>query len=210
MYIPAHFSVDDEQVAVVLRAGGLAHLVTPTADGLIATPLPLLYDEAGQRLLGHVARNNPHWQTAATGESLAIFAGVQAYVSPSYYPSKIEHGRTVPTWNYEVVHVHGRLVVHDDVDWLRAHVTALTDSREADRPNRWEVTDAPEPYVAGQLRAIVGVELQIARVEGKSKLSQNRSAADQAGVIAGLAASPRADERAVADVMAARATQSPR
>lgn len=201
MYVPAHFAVTDAEVAPVLRAGGLAHLVTPTAAGLVATPLPLLYDEPGGALVGHVARNNPHWSAVPTGDSLAIFAGPQAYVSPNWYPSKAEHGRAVPTWNYEVVHVHGRLVVHDDVDWLRAHVTALTDAHEAAHAHPWQVTDAPAEFVAGQLRAIVGLELVITRVEGKAKLSQNRSAADRAGVIAALSASDRASDRAVAAAM---------
>jgi len=209
VYIPSHFAVSDAEITAVLRAGGLAHLVTPTASGLVATPLPLLFDEQRGALVGHMARNNPHWSAAPTGESLAIFPGVQAYVSPNWYPSKAEHGRTVPTWNYEVVHAHGRLLVHDDVDWLRAHVTALTEVHEAAHEHPWQVSDAPEAYVAGQLRAIVGIELQITRVEGKAKLSQNRSEADRAGVVAALSASPRASDRAVALAMTARPTPQP-
>ncbi|HEU5008652.1 MAG TPA: FMN-binding negative transcriptional regulator [Jatrophihabitantaceae bacterium] len=204
MYIPSHFAIADSEITAVLRTGGLAQLVTPTASGLVSTPLPLLFDESRGALVGHVARNNPHWSVTASGDSLAIFPGVQAYVSPNWYPSKAEHGRAVPTWNYEVVHVHGQLVAHDDVDWLRAHVTTLTDAHEAAQDHPWQVTDAPDDYVAGQLRAIVGVELQIVRVEGKAKLSQNRSAADQAGVVAALSASPRAGDRAVAAAMTAR------
>lgn len=203
MYVPAHFAVTDAEIAAVLRAGGLAHLVTPTASALMATPLPLLYDEPGGALVGHVARNNPHWSVEPAGESLAILPGVQAYVSPNWYPSKAEHGRAVPTWNYEVVHVHGRLIVHDDVDWLRAHVTALTDAHEAVHEHPWQVSDAPAEFVTGQLRAIVGLELRITRVEGKSKLNQNRSPADRDGVVAALSASPRASDRAVAEAMRA-------
>jgi transcriptional regulator len=204
VYIPSHFAVTESEITAVLRTGGLAQLVTPTASGLVSTPLPLLFDEPHGALVGHLARNNPHWSVTATGDSLAIFPGPQAYISPNWYPSKAEHGRAVPTWNYEVVHVHGRLVVHDDVDWLRAHVTALTDTHEAAQDHPWQVTDAPDDYLTGQLRAIVGIELQIARVEGKAKLSQNRSADDRAGVVAGLSASSRPSDRAVAQAMTAR------
>lgn len=172
--------------------------MTPTADGLVSTPLPLQYDPERGALVGHVARNNPHWQAAATGESLAIFAGVDAYVSPGWYASKAEHGRVVPTWNYEVLHVHGALSIHDDPEWLRAQVHALTARHEAAQPEPWKVTDAPDRFIDGQLRAIVGLELTVARVEGKAKLSQNRPAADRLGVAAGLAASPDPREHAVA------------
>jgi len=204
VYIPSHFAVTDAEITAVLRTGGLAQLVTPTASGLVSTPLPLLFDESRGALVGHMARNNPQWSVPATGDSLAIFPGAQAYVSPNWYPSKAEHGRAVPTWNYEVVHVHGQLVVHDDVDWLRAHVTALTDAHEAAQEHPWHVTDAPGDYVAGQLRAIVGVELRITRVEGKAKLSQNRPAADQAAVVDALSGSPRPADHAVAAAMTAR------
>jgi transcriptional regulator len=204
VYIPSHFALTDAESTAVLRTGGLAQLVTPTASGLVSTPLPLLFDEPHGALVGHLARNNPHWSVTPSGESLAIFAGAQAYISPNWYPSKAEHGRAVPTWNYEVVHVYGRLAVHDDVDWLLAHVTALTATHEAAQDHPWQVSDAPDAYVVGQLRAIVGVELQITRVEGKAKLSQNRSADDRAGVVAGLSASPRPSDRAVALAMTAR------
>jgi transcriptional regulator len=188
MYVPDHFAAEPADVAALLAAGGLAQLVTPTADGLIATPLPLIYDRDRAALLGHVARNNEHWQAAerATGDSLAILTGPDAYVSPSFYPSKQEHGRVVPTWNYVTVHVHGRLIVHEDTDWLRALVTRLTEHHEADFATPWAVSDAPSAFIEGQLRAIVGLELALTRVEAKVKLSQNRTAADQTGVIAGL------------------------
>ncbi|MCU1688097.1 MAG: transcriptional regulator [Jatrophihabitantaceae bacterium] len=202
MYTPAHFALTPEQASLALRAGGLAHLVTPTADGLVSTPVPMYLDEKRGALLGLVARSNPHWQAVATGESLAIFAGVDAYVSPGLYASKAEHGRVVPTWNYEVLHVHGALIAHDDVDWLRAQVQRLTDRHEAGRAQPWRVTDAPERFVAGQLRAIVGLELSVARVEGKAKLSQNRPEADQLGVIVGLGASAHAADRAMAEAVA--------
>ncbi len=188
MYIPSHFAASDAGVRAMLTDSGLVQLITPTAAGLVATPLPLLYDEAAGTLLGHVARNNDHWRRApeATGESLAIITARHDYISPSWYASKAEHGRVVPTWNYATVQVFGELVVHEDVEWLRALVTRLTDREEARITHPWSVTDAPEAFIAGQLRAIVGLELRISRVEGKAKLSQNRSDADRAGVRAAL------------------------
>ncbi|MGI8881682.1 MAG: FMN-binding negative transcriptional regulator [Jatrophihabitans sp.] len=199
MYVPSHFAASDDQVDALLRSVTAADLVTPTGSGLIATFLPLMYDAPAGALLGHVARNNSHWQAAGDdGESLVIVHGPDDYISPSWYPSKHEHGRAVPTWNYTTAHVYGRLVAHDDVDWLRAFVTRLTERHENDRATPWQVTDAPERFIAGQLRAIVGLELQITRVEAKVKLSQNRSAADQAGVVTGLreTATPAAVELA--------------
>jgi transcriptional regulator len=188
MYVPAHFAASDEDVAALLDGTHLVDLISPTADGLIATPLPMMLD--GTSLLGHVARNNPHWRASVAGESMVIAHGSEAYVSPSWYAAKREHGRVVPTWNYLIAHVYGELVVHDDVEWLRALVTRLTSRNEAARQDPWSVQDAPAAFVEGQLRAIVGVELRIARIQGKAKLSQNRSAADRAGVVAGLNAHP--------------------
>ena len=202
MYVPAHFRPDDETVRQLLSAGGFAHLVTPTPDGLVATPLPVLYDAERNALLGHVARTNEHWRHAGgEADSLAILPGPDAYVSPAWYPSKAEHGRVVPTWNYEVLHVHGRLVAHDDPEWLRAFVDRLTDRHETQRTDAapmWSVGDAPEAFLAGQLRAIVGLELVVSRVEGKAKLSQNRPPADQVAVVAALGASSAPTDRAVA------------
>lgn len=202
MYVPNHFAASDEQVDALLRSVIAADLVTPTGAGLIATFLPLMYDADAGALLGHVARNNPHWQAAdRDGESLVIVRGPDDYVSPSWYPSKQEHSRVVPTWNYTTAHVYGRLVAHDDVDWLRAFVIRLTERHENDRATPWQVSDAPEKFIAGQLRAIVGLELQITRVEAKVKLSQNRSAEDQAGVVAGLDALHTSRADALADQM---------
>lgn len=189
MYVPAHFSAEDDAVRELLLHHGAADLITPTADGLLATLLPFIHDaEAGERgaLLGHVARNNPHWREPATGESLVIVRGPDAYVSPSWYPAKAEHGRVVPTWNYVTAHVYGRLVIHDDVDWVEKLVRQLTAKHEASAAQPWSVDDAPTRFIAGQLRAIVGVELAITRIEAKLKLSQNRSEADVEGVIEGL------------------------
>jgi transcriptional regulator len=205
MYVPAHFAMHDDEVRALLTASGAADLVTSTSQGLLATMLPFVFDpDAGEHgaLLGHVARNNPQWRETAAGESLVIVRGPDAYVSPSWYASKAEHGRVVPTWNYVTAHVYGRLVVHDDVQWLEALVRRLTERHEAGMARPWSVDDAPPAYVAGQLRAIVGVELRITRIEAKAKLSQNRPAADVDGVVAGLAA--RGDLRMSAAVSAAR------
>lgn len=191
MYVPAYFQATPEQLSALLAEPGMVELVTPGPDGLVATPLPMLYQPAADglgTLQGHVARNNPHWRAAAaaTGESLVIVRGPDAYISPSWYPSKAEHGRVVPTWNYLTVHLHGRLVVHESTDWLLELVTRLTTVHEAAAGSSWQPTDAPSSYLEGQLRAIVGVELAISRVEAKAKLSQNRSAEDQASVIEAL------------------------
>src|SRR3954451_2348395 len=190
MYIPAHFAMDDAAVRDLLARHGAADLITLTADGLLATMLPFAYEPAAGdhgALYGHVARNNDQWRKPARGESLAIVRGPDAYVSPSWYAAKAEHGRVVPTWNYVTAHVYGELVVHDDPVWVEALVRRLTGKHEASLPHPWSVDDAPPAFVAGQLRAIVGVELRIARIEAKAKLSQNRPAADVDGVVAGLA-----------------------
>jgi len=191
MYVPAHFAMNEAAVQRMLAAPGAADLVTATPSGLQATLLPFVYDpDVGEHgaLLGHLARSNDQWRAEVLGEALVILRGPDAYVSPGWYPSKAEHGRVVPTWNYVTVHVHGRLVVHDDPQWVDALVRRLTNQHEAERSAPWSVDDAPSAYVAGQLRAIVGVELVIARIEAKAKLSQNRPAADIDGVVAGLTA----------------------
>jgi transcriptional regulator len=189
MYVPAHFAVDAATVSSLLAEHGAADLITPTAQGLIATLLPFVHEpSAGEHgaLLGHVARNNPHWREPATGESLVIVRGPDAYVTPSWYATKAEHGRVVPTWNYLTAHVYGQLIVHDDPHWVEALVRRLTTKHEDGFEAPWSVDDAPERFINGQLRAIVGLELQITRIEAKAKLSQNRSTADVQGVIEGL------------------------
>ncbi|MBB2946700.1 transcriptional regulator [Actinoplanes lutulentus] len=172
----------------LLENGGLADLVTCTPEGLLATPVPFVYDAETHALHAHLARNNDQWRQPVIGEAMAIVRGPDAYVSPGFYASKAEHGRVVPTWNYVVAHVYGELVVHDDPVWLSAQVRRLTGKHEGGREEPWAVEDAPARFVEGQLRAIVGVSLRISRVEAKWKLSQNRSEADVDGVIAGLAA----------------------
>lgn len=196
MYVPAHFQPTDDDVREALRQPGAVHLVTATDQGLLATLLPMLWDEPGLAgredlgtwgaLVGHVARNNPQWKATPVGEALVIMRGPDAYISPRWYATKREHGRVVPTWNYILVHAYGQLVVHDDPAWLEPHVRRLSDTHEAGAEAPWAVSDAPQPYIEGQLRAIVGVEVLLDRVIGKWKLGQNRSADDIAGAIAGL------------------------
>jgi transcriptional regulator len=196
MYVPAHFRPDGGEVRELLRNPGAANLITATAEGLLATMLPLVFDEGESRpglgpwgaLMGHVARNNRQWHVPAVGEALVIVQGPDAYISPAWYATEREHGRVVPTWNYIIAQVHGRLVIHDDPAWVEANVRRLTALHEGARTEPWSVDDAPRPYVEGQLRAIVGVEIAIDRVEGKWKLSQNRSSADIEGAIEGLEA----------------------
>lgn len=209
MYVPDHFRAADNDVRELLTRVGAIDLVTATESGLLATMLPMVYDAPGSRdgigafgaLLGHVARKNPQWRTPVLGTAMAILRGPDAYISPSWYASKREHGRVVPTWNYVVVHAHGRLLIHDDLEWLEGNVRRLSIKHEAERAEPWSVDDAPAPYIAGQLRAIVGVELLIDRLEAKTKLSQNRSTDDIDGVIEGLEAD---GERQISAAMRAR------
>jgi transcriptional regulator len=212
MYIPAHFAADEATVDELLRNHGAADLVTLTDEGMMATLLPFIYEpsagtpSAGRHgaLHGHLARNNAQWKRESLGEALVIVRGPDAYITPGWYASKTEHGRVVPTWNYVTAHVYGRFVVHDDPAWTENLVRRLTAKHEAYRKDdAWSVDDAPRAFIEGQLRAIVGVELEITRIEAKAKLSQNRPEADIAGVIAGLrergdAASADAVERATA------------
>ena len=201
MYVPAHFAVDDAAVHELLAHHGAADLITLTDQGLLATMLPFVFDPgAGPHgaLLGHVARNNDQWRVPARGESLVIVRGADAYISPGWYQSKAEHGRVVPTWNYITAHVYGTLVVHDDPVWVEDLVRRLTTKHESGMAEPWSVDDAPERFVAGQLRAIVGVELGITRIEANAKLSQNRPEADVAGVVAGLRG--QGSEQAARDV----------
>jgi transcriptional regulator len=189
MYRPQAFVEDDTAMLLdMIERASLAHLVAHGPDGFDSSPLPVLgaVDEHGAvRLRGHLARPNPLWRMAPC-EALVIVPLSDAYVSPSWYASKAEHGKVVPTWNYEVVHAHGRLVAHDDVGWLDTLVRDLTARHEAGRTEPWAVDDAPPDFVANMLRGIVGIELEVTRLEGKRKLSQNRPVADQRAVIDGL------------------------
>jgi transcriptional regulator len=202
VYVPTSFAADDAQVRELLSRPQAADLVTMTPDGLVATFLPFVFDAEAGALLGHLARNNDQWKLPVTGEALVIVHGPDAYITPNWYASKAEHGRAVPTWNYLTAHVYGRLVVHDDPVWLDGLVRRLTALHESTEPAPWSVDDAPERFIAGQLRAIVGVELQITRIEAKVKMSQNRPPADIDGVVAGLEA--RGDQVTAEAVRAAR------
>ncbi|MDR6640124.1 FMN-binding negative transcriptional regulator [Paenarthrobacter nitroguajacolicus] len=205
MYTPAHFAASPEALKALLTQNNAANLVTMSPEGLLATLLPFVYDPSvGEHgaLQAHMARNNPQWSLPVSGEALMILQGADAYISPSWYASKAEHGRVVPTWNYSTAHAYGELIIHDDAGWLATHVRRLSNQNEAGMPEPWTVDEAPERFIAGQLRAIVGVELVISRVEAKTKLSQNRAPADVDGVIAGLRA--RGDSASAADVERAR------
>ena len=183
MYIPDHFREARPEVLYdAMRQIGFATLVTHDVHGgLEANHLPMLVE--GNVLRGHVARANTVWKSGE-GDALAIFLGPHAYVSPSWYPSKAETGNAVPTWNYITVHVKGRIRWVQDADWLRAHVTALSNAHESPRPEPWTIDEAPESYIAAMLKGIVGFELEITQLDGKYKLTQNRDAADRDGVAA--------------------------
>jgi transcriptional regulator len=193
MYRPPLFREDRLEVQhELMRAHPLGLLISTGPNGLIANPVPfVLHAEASERgtLLCHVARANPHWRELdASRECLVVFQGPQVYVTPSWYETKRETGKVVPTWNYATVHAWGRPRVIDDAEWLRRNVEDLTRANESVFPAPWKVDDAPADFVAMQLKAIVGIEIPIDRIEGKWKVSQNRPEADREGVVAGLRA----------------------
>ena len=206
MYIPKHFEEPRIEVLhALMRAHPLATLVTLSADGLNANHIPLLLSEQPAplgTLRGHVARGNALWRDVVQGvEVLAVFQGPDAYISPSWYPTKLEHGKAVPTWNYVVAHAYGSLRVMDDAAWLRAHLEALTRQHEAALPAPWHITDAPPDYIAQMMAAVVGIEISITRLLGKWKVSQNQPAQNQAGVMAGLRARADAPSLAMAELI---------
>jgi transcriptional regulator len=215
MYLPKHF--EETRVEVLhelIRAHPLGALVVLTSKGLAANHIPLEVVPAPApfgTLRGHIARANALWREATPGtEALAIFQGPDTYVSPSWYPSKQETARVVPTWNYAVVHAHGTLRFIEDRAWLRGFVEHLTDRHEAGRAEPWKVTDAPSEYIDKQLGAIVGLEVSITRLVGKWKVSQNRSAEDRDGVVEGLSRDGTPAAGAMADlVRRARSEQGP-
>lgn len=204
MYQPAHFVEQDPATLLALmRAHPLATLVRGGAE-LSADVMPIdvqRVDDAW-RMTAHVARANPLWREADGQPVLLVFQGPQAYVSPSWYASKAEHGKVVPTWNYTMVQAHGRLRAVDDPAWVRAFVTRLTQVHESGRDLPWHVSDAPDDFIAATQRAIVGIEIEVTRVEGKFKLSQNRSADDRTGVVLGLQADATAQRQPEADALA--------
>ncbi|TNC46197.1 FMN-binding negative transcriptional regulator [Mumia zhuanghuii] len=211
MYVPRFNALDDDAaVDALIRTVGAGDLVTADTDGVpYATRLPLVWLRDESRVIAHMALANPHWRTLGDGgAALIVVTGPQAYVSPSWYEAKAEHGRVVPTWNYSRVELRGTVRVHRDVAWLRDAVTRLTDLHEQRRAQPWAVTDAPASYVEGQLRGIVGLEVTVTSVEGKAKLSQNRSDADRAGVVAGLRAEDGAEASRVADAVSAHSSST--
>jgi transcriptional regulator len=191
MYIPR--ANEERRVPVLhllMRAEPLAALVTLSSSGLVASHIPMVLEEDGSPLgvlRGHVSRANSQWRDLeASVEALAIFSGPQHYISPTWYPGKAEHGKEVPTWNYVVVHAYGSLKVMDDKSWMRAHLERLTNENEAETALPWKVSDAPEEFIETMMNGIVGLELPIGRLEGKWKVSQNRTMRDREGVLEGL------------------------
>jgi transcriptional regulator len=207
MYLPPAFRMDslaDQHEAV--RRHPFATLITTSGDGVVADHIPFMIDEKrGEKgvLRAHVARANPLWRTHPRDrEALVIFAGPHHYISPSWYATKRETGKVVPTWNYVSVHAWGPLQVFDDPEWLREQIGALTTLHEAGRAPPWAVTDAPAEFIAAQIKGIVGIEVPITRIEGKVKLSQNRPDADRKGVIDGLNATETEEGRVMARLVA--------
>jgi transcriptional regulator len=191
MYVPAHFKEHSiEAMQAAIRSAGLATMVSMTPDGLLASHVPLMLDPEPApygTLIGHFARANPHARVADPAvQTLVVFQGADGYITPSYYATKRENGKVVPTWNYIAIHAYGTLEVYSDPDRMLALVTRLTERHEGERAQPWAVSDAPDDYIQGMLRGIVGFSLPIVRLEGKVKMSQNRPAADQEGVMGGL------------------------
>jgi transcriptional regulator len=204
MYQPAHFvEPDADTLLALMREFPLATLMRGGAE-LAADILPLEVERVGDgwRITGHVARANPLWREADGQPVLVMFQGPQGYVSPSWYASKAEHHKVVPTWNYTMVQAHGTLRAIDDPAWVRAFVTRLTETHEGGRAMPWHVSDAPDDFITATQRAIVGIEIEVSRLEGKFKLSQNRSAADRTGVVLGLEADAVTHRQPEADALA--------
>ena len=205
MFVPPKFREDRlDKLHGLMRRNPFATLVTIGSDGIVANHIPFVLDTESEHshgefgcLRGHVALANPVWKECQPdSEVLIIFQGLDAYISPSWYPSKREHGKVVPTWNYMTVHASGKMKTITDAQWLKDQITALTHQHERDRPEPWAVSDAPSDFIDSQIKGIVGLEIDISKLVGKSKLSQNRSMADRAGVVEGLRdeRDPMADE----------------
>jgi transcriptional regulator len=202
MYVPRHF--EETRLPVIhglIEAHPFGTLVTMGSAGLIASHIPLVLERDGTELgvlRGHLSRANAQWKEFSTDvEALAIFSGPHHYVTPTWYPEKAETGKVVPTWNYAVVHAYGRVSIHENADWLRAHLETLTNIHEAGSATPWKVADAPDEYVSAMMKGIVGFELAVTRLEGKWKASQNRSERDRAAVAEGLGKLGTEDSRAM-------------
>jgi transcriptional regulator len=206
VYLPQHFAESDtDAMHGVIREFPLGTLITMGPDGLAANHVPFILDPRtapNGRLLAHVARNNPVWQEHDPEiGALVVFQAADAYISPNWYPSKQESGEVVPTWNYVVVHVYGSIIVHEDAKWIRGQAGTLTKQQESGQPRPWKMADAPPPFTAGNLEKIVGIEIPIDRLIGKSKASQNRTEADRNGAIASLRQTGDPGDAAMADHM---------
>lgn len=209
MHVPRAFRAEESDVRALLENIGAADLVTMTPEGLVGSYLPFHFrPDAGEHgtLVAHLGRGNGHWRLPVEGEALVVVHGPDAYVSPSWYAAKREHHRVVPTWNHVTAHVHGRLRIHDDPEWVEAQLRELTARHEAESAAPWSVDDAPRRFVEGQLKAVVGLEVVISRVEATVKMSQNRPDADVPGIVTGLAR--RGHRTAAAAVRAARRERS--
>jgi transcriptional regulator len=206
MYEPALFRIEDKgELIAFIRANPLGLVITQGADGPGADLIPFLVDDDGVALRAHFARANPLSQTLASPQRvLVVFIGPQVYVSPGHYPSKAEHGRVVPTWNYAMVQAAGTASLRDEPDWIAAQLADLTAQQEVERPAPWAPSDAPKDFLAAQLRAITGLEIVIDDLRGKYKLSQNRNERDRLGVMAGLGREPAPEAQAVAAMMRAK------
>ena len=202
MYPPAIFTVTDTaELHALLKAAGLGTLVTAGAGAICATHVPFYFDPGANVLRGHVSRRNPQIAAGDGGHALVLFQTLEAYVTPSWYPSKARHGKVAPTWNYEFLHVHGRVTWIEDREWLLRNVTEISDKHEAGEDDPWKVSDAPVDFVEGLLAGITGVEIAVDKIECRRKLSQHSSAADREGVIEGLSQREDPASRAVSDAM---------
>ena len=202
MYSPDAFKEDRTDVLLeAMQYIQFATLVTPNSESIEVTHVPLFAKRENDHIIleSHIARANPHWKS--TGATVAIFQGPQAYVTPSWYPSKQAHGKVVPTWAYIAVHAHGKLEAIEDDVWLRRHLNDLTDANETPRDAPWKVDDAPEPFIGSLSRGIVGLRLKVDRLEGKWKINQNKTDADVEGTRAGLAENAGADGQALAEAL---------
>jgi transcriptional regulator len=212
MYQPDHFRVADlPQMHALMRARPLATLVSAGSVSLYATHLPTVLKDDGPYgvIECHLARANPHWKDLAEGnEALMIFQGPEGYITPNWYPTKADHGKVVPTWNYAVVHAYGRPQVMENKNWLRRHVTELTAQQETNEVKPWAPSDAPESFIDVMLRGIIGFRFAFTRLEGKWKMSQNRQATDRNGVVRGLGTRGQGDDLEVAALVSRQATPS--
>lgn len=207
MHVPEHFKIAElSDVIGLMRERPFAALVSADADGLTATHLPTVTRPTADGIVveAHLARGNPHWRrlaAAPAAEIMLIFSGPDAYIRPGWYPSKAEHGKVVPTWNYAIVHAYGRAEIHDDGDWLLRHVAELTEQQESASEMPWKPGDAPAEYIAGMVRGIVGLSVAVTRCDAKAKMGQNRGARDALGAAAGLEARGQGEDAAVAAMM---------